>query len=70
MDKKFQPGLKIHKRMRRTLVYDNKYKKQRFPPSHSVSAWAEISHEIAFFLKPGKPEENSAWAEILDVISP
>ena len=31
IDKKFQPGLKIHKRMRRTLVYNNKYKKIKFP---------------------------------------
>ena len=49
MAKRFQPGLKIHKRMRRTLVYSNKYKKQRFPPSHSVLARAEISHVIVFF---------------------
>ena len=67
IDKKFQPGLKIHKRMRRTLVYNNKYKKQRFPPSHSVSGRPEISHVIAFFF-PAR--SVSARAEILHVISP
>ena len=60
ISKIFQPRLKIHKRMRRTLVYNNKYKKQRFPLS--VSARAEISHVIAFFF--------SARAEILHEISP
>ena len=55
IDKKFQLGLKIYKRMRRTLVCNNKYKKQRFPPSHSVSARSEISHVIAFFFEPSQP---------------
>ena len=59
IDKKFQPGLKIYKRMRRTHVYNNKSKKQRFPPSHSVSALAEISNVIAFSFQPGQPGWNS-----------
>ena len=58
IDKKFQHGLKMHKRMSGTLVYKNKYKKQRFSPSHSVPARAEISHVIAFFFQLGQPGWN------------
>ena len=57
--------------MRRTLVYNNKYKKQRFPLSHSVSAQAEISHVIAFFFFSSvNRAESSARDEILHVNSP
>ena len=60
INKKFQPGLKVHIRMRRTLVYNNKYKKQWFSPSHSVSARPEISHVIVFFFKA-----RSIWLKLL-----
>ena len=60
-------GLKISpcnrnvKRMRTTPMYNNKYIYiyKRFPLSHPISARAEISLAIAFFVQHGQPRWNS-----------